>query len=57
MRPTIETETTIIDQILEQHHRFLGRLFSEARRKHHQRFADAGKAANDKVRAHGRSVI
>ena len=46
----LDTEATITDQILEQHDRFLGRLFSEARRKHEQRFAAAGKAINDKVR-------
>lgn len=28
----------------------MGRLFAKAGRKHEQRFADAGKAINDKVR-------
>jgi TnpA family transposase len=46
----LDTEATITDQILEQHDRFIGRLFAEARRKHEQRFAAAGKAINDKVR-------
>ena len=46
----LDTEATLTDQILEQHDLFMGRLFAEARRKHEQRFADAGKAINDKVR-------
>ena len=50
----LDTEATITDQILEQHDRFLGRLFAEARRKHEQRFAAAGKAINDKVRLFSR---
>ena len=50
----LDTEATLTDQILEQHDRFLGRLFSEARRKHEQRFAEAGKAINDKVRLFSR---
>jgi ribosome-associated translation inhibitor RaiA len=38
----------------------MGRLFAEARRKHEQRFADAGKAINDKVRLYsqvGRTLV
>jgi hypothetical protein len=50
----LDTEATITDQILEQHERSLGRLFAEARRKHEQRFAAAGKAINDKVRLFSR---
>ncbi len=46
----LDTEATLTDQILEQYDLFIGRLFAEARRKHEQRFADAGKAINDKVR-------
>ena len=46
----LDTEATLTDQILEQHDLFMGRLFAEARRKHEQRFTDAGKAINDKVR-------
>ncbi len=45
-----DTEATLTDQILEQHDRLLGRVFAEARRKHEQRFAAAGKDINDKVR-------
>ncbi len=46
----LDTEATLTDQILEQHDLFMGRLFAEARRKHEQRFTEAGKAINDKVR-------
>jgi hypothetical protein len=56
----LDTEATLTDQILEQHDLFMGRLFAEARRKHEQRFADAGKAINDKVRLYsqvGRTLV
>lgn len=45
-----DTEATLTDQILEQHDRFLGRVFADARRKHERRFAAAGKDINHKVR-------
>ena len=46
----LDTEATLTDQILEQHDRFLGKLFAEANRKHKERFAASGKAINEKVR-------
>jgi hypothetical protein len=39
-----------IDETLEMHERFLGKLFNKAQRKHLTSFQEQGKAINDKVR-------
>jgi len=44
-----DTQATVIDQILEMHDRMIGKLFSEAKRKHTATFHDQGKAINEKV--------
>ena len=45
----LDTQATVIDQILEMHDRMIGKLFSEAKRKHTATFHDQGKAINEKV--------
>jgi len=50
----LDTQATIIDQILEMHDRMIGKLFSEAKRKHTESFHDQGKAINAKVRLYAR---
>ena len=50
----LDTGATLIDEILDQHDRFLGTLFSRARRDHAERFQQSGKAINDKVRLYSR---
>lgn len=50
----LDLEATITDQIFDMHDRVVGRLFTEAKRKHEQRFTAAGKAINDKVRLYAR---
>ena len=45
----LDTQATVIDQILELHDRMIGKLFSEAKRKHTEAFHDQGKAINEKV--------
>lgn len=50
----LDLEATITDQIFEMHDRVIGRLFTDAKRKHEQRFTAAGKAINDKVRLYAR---
>jgi len=50
----LDTQATIIDQILEMHDRMIGKLFSDAKRKHTETFHDQGKAINEKVRLYAR---
>ena len=50
----LDTGATLIDEIIDQHDRFLGTLFSKARRDHSDRFQQSGKAINDKVRLYSR---
>ena len=50
----LDTGATLIDEILDQHDRFLGTLFSKAKRDHSDRFQQSGKAINDKVRLYSR---
>ena len=45
----LDTQATVIDQILEMHDRMIGKLFSDAKRKHTETFHDQGKAINEKV--------
>jgi len=50
----LDTRATLIDEIIDQHDRFLGTLFSKAKRVHSDRFQQSGKAINDKVRLYSR---
>jgi hypothetical protein len=46
----LETTATLTDEILDRHDRFIGGLFSKAKRKHDEAFQASGKAINEKVR-------
>lgn len=50
----LETQATIIDEIIELHDRIIGSLFNRAKRKHDQHFQESGKAINEKVRLYCR---
>jgi len=56
----IETRATLIDEIIDLHDRFMGALFSKAKRNHADRFQQSGKEINDKVRLYlriGRALL
>jgi len=46
----LETQATIIDEIIDLNDRIIGTLFNRAKRNHEQQFQQAGKAINEKVR-------
>ena len=50
----LDTRATLIDEIIDLHERILGTLFNRAKRHHAERFQQAGKAINDKVRLYSR---
>ena len=50
----LDTQATLIDEIIELHDRFMGSMFSKAKRKHSERFQQSGKTINDKVRLYSR---
>jgi hypothetical protein len=50
----LETRATLIDEIIDLHDRFMGKLFSKAKRNHADRFHESGKAVNEKVRLYSR---
>jgi len=50
----LDTSATLIDETIDQHDRFMGTLFSKAKRDHSERFQQSGKAINDKVRLYSR---
>ncbi|RQW83662.1 MAG: Tn3 family transposase, partial [Geobacter sp.] len=50
----LDTRATLIDEIIDLHDRFMGALFSKAKRNHADRFQESGKAINDKVRLYSR---
>ncbi len=50
----LDTCATLIDEIIDLHDRFMGTLFSKAKRNHADRFQQSGKAINDKVRLYSR---
>lgn len=55
-----ETRATLIDEIIDLHDRFMGALFSKAKRNHADRFQQSGKEINDKVRLYlriGRALL
>jgi len=56
----LDTQATVIDQVLDMHDRFMGRLFSSAKRKHAEAFQQQAKAINQKIRQYakvGRALI
>jgi TnpA family transposase len=56
----LETRATLIDEIIDLHDRFMGTLFSKAKRNHADRFQQSGKDINDKVRLYlriGRALL
>ena len=50
----LDTRATLIDEIIDLHDRFMGSLFSKAKRNHADRFQESGKAIHDKVRLYSR---
>jgi len=50
----LDARATLIDEIIDLHDRFMGTLFSKAKRNHADRFQQSGKAINDKVRLYSR---
>lgn len=50
----LDTRATLIDEIIDQHDRFMGTLFSRAKRNHSDRFQQSGKSINQKVRLYSR---
>jgi TnpA family transposase len=50
----LDTQATIIDQVLDMHDRVIGTLFADAKRKHREAFHDQGHAVNEKVRLYAR---
>lgn len=50
----LETQATIIDEIIELHDRMIGSLFNRAKLKHEQQFQQSGKAINQKLRLYYR---
>ena len=46
----LDIRATLIDEIIDMHDRFMGTLFSKAKRDHAEHFHQSGKAINDKVR-------
>ena len=56
----LDTQATVIDQVLDLHDKIVGKLFADAKRKHTAAFAAQGKAINEKVRHYssvGQAVI
>ncbi len=50
----LETRATLIDEIIDLHDRFIGKLFNKAKRNHADRFQESGKEVNVKVRLYSR---
>lgn len=50
----LDTQATLIDEIIDMHDRILGMLFNRAKRRHAERFQQSGKAINDKLRLYSR---
>jgi len=50
----LDTRATLIDEIIDLHDRFMGSLFSKAKRKHAEQFQRSGKEINNKVRLYSR---
>jgi hypothetical protein len=55
-----DTRATLIDEIIDLHDRFMGTLFSKAKRHHAEHFQQSGKSINEKVRLYfriGRALL
>ncbi len=50
----LDTRATLTDEIIDLHDRIIGTLFNRAKHHHAERFQQAGKAINDKVRLYSR---
>ncbi|GAB3686534.1 hypothetical protein GCM10028792_41050 [Salinisphaera aquimarina] len=50
----LDTRATLIDEIIDLHDRFMGSLFSKAKRKHAEQFQRSGKEINNKVPLYSR---
>jgi len=50
----LDIRATLLDEIIDLHDRFMGSLFSKAKRNHADRFQESGKAINNKVRLYSR---
>jgi TnpA family transposase len=50
----LEASSTLIDEILDLHDRFVGSIFNKARRRRDEAFQSSGKAINEKVRLYAR---
>ncbi len=50
----LDARATLIDETIDLHDRYMGSLFSKAKRTHAERFQRSGKAINDKVRLYSR---
>lgn len=56
----LDTQATLIDEVIDLHDRFLGGVFSKAKRTHAEQFQNSGKAISDKVRLYsqiGRALL
>jgi TnpA family transposase len=50
----LEASSTLTDEILDLHDRFIGSIFNKARRRRDEAFQSSGKAINEKVRLYAR---
>ena len=50
----LEASSTLTDEILDLHDRFVGSIFNKARRRRDEAFQSSGKAINEKVRLYAR---
>jgi TnpA family transposase len=50
----LETQATIIDEVVDLHDRIIGAMFNRAKRAHEEKFQQSGKAINEKVRLYWR---
>ena len=50
----LEASSTLTDEILDLHDRFVGSIFNKARRRRDEVFQSSGKAINEKVRLYAR---
>jgi TnpA family transposase len=50
----LEANSTLTDEILDLHDRFVGSIFNRARRRRDEAFQSSGKAINEKVRLYAR---
>ena len=50
----LDTQSTLIDEILDMHDRMIGSAFAKAKRSYETSFREAGKAINEKVRLYAK---